>query len=472
MATYFVDGERDTNGTGASDDEMNAFPTATSGSTYLLGAGRRLNGGASPAVNIPAGVTDVIVGAYDPVTKTRITSGSTKALLTVDSAQFTVRLNTNAHRCELDMLDVTNPSGVSQAQGIHIGNTTSLVVNDATIRKCRVHDIVGTSTSNGINFRGSRLTVEDSEIFGVPNDGIFGYGEDVRIIRNLVYDVDRLDVSGDCIQLAGDATLGCSRPYIEDNYLRNPHGNKQNIIVQDTTGGSSGGRIAGNDCEIVDGGSNQCVYVEIDGIRVVGNRLRGGHYGVFVSGSDIVLTGNLLIDLYTGIVLQTSGCTGTRLYTNTAVRCAGYGLYLADDTTASALDNILLACGVGLAKHGSAAENYNGYYQNTTDQANTGGSAAWGANNVMEDLLLDSSYRPIPESSPGAGDGSPCIGAGIYIPGARDYAGRKLRNPPDIGARQYYAPHGVVSPPRVGVAVPRSGVSMKRNAVLNRSSRG
>lgn len=62
------------------------------------------------------------------------------------------------------------------------------------------------------------------------------------------------------------------------------------------------------------------------------------------------------------------------------------------------------------------------------------------SNIVTSDPILDADYR--------IGTDSPCYQAGIYTPDARDYAGRKLKRVPDIGARQYYEPRAAVSPAR------------------------
>lgn len=53
------------------------------------------------------------------------------------------------------------------------------------------------------------------------------------------------------------------------------------------------------------------------------------------------------------------------------------------------------------------------------------------SNTVTDDPLLDASYRPRA--------GSPCIGAGVYIPGARHMGGKRLASTPDIGAYAYQA---------------------------------
>jgi hypothetical protein len=426
MATFYIDGEASVNGSGTYASPYNATPTITSNNTYLYAASRTLNGGAGTAISVSAGASGVTIGAYEFATGTRLHGGSSKARITTTSGQFTVRVNTNAHNCTIEMLDVDNPSGVSQAHGIYIGNSSALVANGCTVRRCKVRDISGTGTSNGIAFRGSDFTAYENEIYNIPVDGIFGYGPRAKIYRNTIYDVDQLDTTGDCIQVAGDATLDCSDVYIARNVLTNPNGNKQCLIVQDTTGGSSGGCISENTCVIASGASNQAIYTETVGIRVERNRITGGYHGIFSAGADAEILGNLVLDSgYSGIT-QKTGVTGAYIDGNTVAGAPTYGIYCGDDTTANARNNVLYECGTGLAKHGTATEDYNAYWLCTTDQANVAGTPAWGANNITTDPLLTSTYRPRA--------GSPLLGAGTHLGYTRDIERKQRPNPPSIGA--------------------------------------
>lgn len=426
MATFYIDGESATNGAGTYADPYNVTPTISSNNTYLYAAGRTLNGGASTAISVTAGATGVTIGAYDPATGNRLHGGATKAYIT-GTAQFTVRVNTNAHTCTIEMLDVTNTGGAASAHGIYIGNSSSLVANSCTVRRCVVHDINGTSTTNGIAFRGSDFSAYENTIYGIPVDGIFGYGPRARIYRNTIYDVDQQDSTGDCIQIAGDATLGCSDCYIAENNLTNPNGNKQNIIVQDTTGGSTGGVIKGNTCVIEAGAANQAIYAETVGMKIEGNRITGGYYGIYCAGNDSVVRSNFIESVgYSGIT-QKTGTTGMDALNNTIVGAPTYGIYCGDDTTAVAKNNMLYNCGTGLAKHGSATEDYNAFWLCVTNKANVAGTPAYGLNTITADPLLSATYRPM--------QGSPLLSAGTFISyTSRDINGTQRPKPPSIGA--------------------------------------
>jgi len=62
----------------------------------------------------------------------------------------------------------------------------------------------------------------------------------------------------------------------------------------------------------------------------------------------------------------------------------------------------------------------------------TGGQDRVHSNTITADPRLSSSFRPLP--------GSPCIGAGQFIPGVRHMNGQPLRVPADIGAYAYEPP--------------------------------
>jgi hypothetical protein len=426
MATFYIDGEAGTNGAGTYADPYNATPTISSNNTYLYAAGRTLSGGAGTAISVSAGASNVVIGAYDRATGAQLHGGSNKARITTTSGQYTVRVNTNAHNCTIEMLDVDNPSGVSAAHGIYIGNSASLVANGCTVRRCVVHDIAGAGASNGIAFRGSDFSAYENVIHSVPADGIFGHGLRARIYNNTIYDVDRLASAGDCIQVQGDATLACSGAYIADNELANPKGNKQCIITQDTTGGSSGVRILRNNCTIAIGASNQAIYEETVGAVIEANRITGGYHGIFLAGADSVVRSNLVQGVGFNGINQSSSTTGMDALGNTVHGAPSHGIYCGTDTTAAAKNNLLISCVTGLAKHGDATEDYNAFWLCTTNKGNVAGTPAYGSNTITGDPQLTATHRPRA--------GSPLIGAGTHLGYTRDIERKQRPNPPSIGA--------------------------------------
>lgn len=82
------------------------------------------------------------------------------------------------------------------------------------------------------------------------------------------------------------------------------------------------------------------------------------------------------------------------------------------------------------AAAGSAIANNLIYGFDATIESYLGGAASPTPTGTLTDNpLLDDNYRPMA--------GSPCIGAGIYIKGARHMGGLRLRSPADIGAYRY-----------------------------------
>jgi hypothetical protein len=413
VATFYIFGERPVNGTGTFADPYNAPPTMTSGNEYLFAAGIEYRNVSATAVNVPAGISNVTVGCYDPNTGERLRSGSYKAKIRCNS-QYSVRLNTNSHGATLEMLDITNDSNVANARGILIGNSTSLLVNDVTISQCDIHDVVGTGTSNGVQFYGNNLRVLNTNIWNIPDDGVFGYGNNLTVSNCRIWDINQSqNAVGDCIQLAGDATLGCSNPRIVNNYLENPKGSKQCLIVQDTSGASSGGLIAGNYmvCKQA-GASNQPLYVEINGTLITRNKIFGGYYNAFVAGNSVVFNVNLCVGATNNGLHQSTLATGITARNNTVAKAGNTGINLGSDATAVAQNNLIVGCGVAVTRNVACTASHNWVWQNTSD-GNPGPSSP------TNDPRVNGDFMPIP--------GSPLLTSGADLGYRRDIRGNKAR---------------------------------------------
>lgn len=171
-----------------------------------------------------------------------------------------------------------------------------------------------------------------------------------------------------------------------------------------------------------------------------GNRVRNlvstglnnsGTAYAFWDCNSATFMGNVAIDCYRGASYGRSVEYGNKLINNTFVRCdvgvtkIGTSALTGNLTTRN---NLFVDCpeAFNIGTNPSIDENYSMIAGATT--AYTGISQ--GANSsVVSDAFLDNSYRPR--------SGSPVIGAGIYIPGARHMGGLRLNNPADIGAYKY-----------------------------------
>lgn len=431
MAIVIVDPTASTNGTGSNGSPKNTpvGVTIASGDAMYFRADTEYAGN----VTIPVNATDVVLGVCDG-DGNPIRDGSAYARVNANGQQFGVRVREGAHRYEIFGFDTRNANGATQNWAFYLGNAQTQVADGGRLHHCIARDTQSDSTadSGGVKWFGSDVTIEDVLAYNLPTDAFFGQGNRCTVQRTRSWNIDNDGRGfGDNIQITGNATLGCAGTRIIDNYC--DHSNtesKQCINIQDTTGGSVGALVFGNDCRMVEYSAvlTNGIYVEIPNAAIIANLIRGAYYGVYARLANAVVSGNVIVDAAYG-AYQASATTGGKFYNNTIVRADIAGIYAATDTTFTALNNILLSCLVGLAKHGSATENFNAYYDNGTDQSNLGGAAAWGANNVMADPLLDANYR--------LSAASPCKGAGIYIPGARHMGGVPLRSPADIGAYAY-----------------------------------
>jgi len=155
-----------------------------------------------------------------------------------------------------------------------------------------------------------------------------------------------------------------------------------------------------------------------------------------------VATGNVVDGALTGLFIGDPGSGQSCLIANnTFVNLTDYGIYAgatADLANATVQNNIFTGDGISV-RDGTAVswtgENYNCFHGFSGTSNHT-----LGAQSFTTDPLLDTSYRPMPESSPGAGDGSPCIGAATYLKSARHMGGKRMSPvSPTIGAHGYYA---------------------------------
>jgi len=421
--------------------------TFAAGDTYLQFVGTTFSG--RILVNVTgAAAARVTIGVCDEAGN-RIPDGSRKALLNGAGTAQTIRTSGGVNYVTIDGYEVYGTDGTGSARGIgiYLGNGDSALSSDwssnCIIRNCLVRDISNAvkpgQDNNGIQAFGNDNVVENNVVQDIPVDGIWMQGSRLIVRNNTVRRISNTGAnSGDCVQINGTANLRSNGCQIIDNYLDHSNYNTKQVIIYGSPGFADGGLIMGNVCLMADDDGvieTTCIFVESAGCRVIGNDCRGGYRGYYGAANNIRLTGNVF--RLHKIGAAEGNVTGLLAHVNTIADCELYGL-LADDgnTTLDARGNVLLRNGVGLAKHGSGTENYNCYFGNGTDQENLAGGASWGANNVTSDPLLDSSYRPR--------EGSPLIGAGTYIAGARHMGGKRMSViNPTIGAYNYEAPRSV-----------------------------
>lgn len=160
--------------------------------------------------------------------------------------------------------------------------------------------------------------------------------------------------------------------------------------------------------------------------------------GSRTSAGDITLSGT------TGLVTVTSSVSAFATHsTGYAISAgSGYGHVVSKTSDTVVTIQVLSAFSGTSFANGNWAitfgedqgtwSNYNDFSSNAENvSAGTGQTVVIGANSITSDPLLDASYRPRA--------GSPVIGAGIYIPGAKHMGGMPMNaSSPDIGAYRYH----------------------------------
>lgn len=131
----------------------------------------------------------------------------------------------------------------------------------------------------------------------------------------------------------------------------------------------------------------------------------------------------------------------TKAYCNTVYGNGLQGWRSVSGATGSTLRNNVFAMNQGYGISSSAPaytidEDYNCVFGNVAGAKENVSTS--GANGILLDPLLDASYRPTALS--------PCRGAGLYIPGAAHYGGKRMSVvSPDIGAHRYFEARDVAT---------------------------
>jgi hypothetical protein len=413
MATIYIDPDYGPGGDGSESTPFDSWADVTfaAGNTYLQRNGTEWSGEIQCFVAATA-AAPIVIGTYGDGPKAKINGSDAGKCITINTlgAYITIR------GFELYSAD----TGVNKT----LGAGTNVVVEDCVIHDCNI----------GVSIGGHNCAVRDCVIYTVNMDGVFvSGGENIRVTGNTIYDVSTTTAVGDGIQVADTASYNCSGITIEDNEITMTRPYKQAIIVQTALGSSVGGSIARNVTRHVSGsvsGDTKNIYVGVPNVRVVGNVVTGGNGGIWCESANAVVSGNIVIaddGMEYGILVDEST---SYIVNNTLIGAMGVGIATGGTTTRFVHNNILRGPVIGLSKGASGTtDSYNAYFDvGTTNASGTG--------DVTEDPLLDASYRPRSDS--------PCVGAGIHIPGACHFGGKRMSVvSPTIGAHGYYEARSV-----------------------------
>lgn len=337
----------------------------------------------------------------------------------------------------------------STTKGLLLFNTAT----DATDRgailvdNVYVHDVTGGSSPNGIDSRGLGVTIQNSTISDIGEDGIYHKGPNFSAISNTIRRISTAGSLGDCIQHDGAYLNFTWRDNICDH---TNVASKQCFIASNPTDAGYG-LISGNICLRPDNegvSDTYGYYVETaSGTSILQrNYYNGGRTAYQVLGA-----GAFRIESNIGVVLDSDVTTASRCisigssagavsaYGNAC--SGGYEGILNDTTTAATYkNNVVLNTGDDcIDKESGDTESNNALYGcGGTAVSNDDISATPAVTDLISNPLLVGGTSPTSSVGFRLKYGSPLIRAGSCVLSVgcapRDYLGRRHRVPPNIGA--------------------------------------
>ena len=335
---------------------------------------------------------------------------------------------------------------------------------------------------NGLSTREGALYVDDVLIDSAWNGVVVGAGG--GYVRNSR--ISGVRNNGVNVGWAGGGYAAPSNVEVVYNHIDATGGQSDPISYHDGTGTANGGLIGWNTC--IGGGDNGIgIETPFNGVMVIGNRVENAYdMGIVTAGTNCVTIGNFITGAggsglspsdeaegggsrFCGNIVYNCGRArdSNGLHARTTASWVAYNnTFIAGPesamprmisfpnagVTGTLRNNIVVARGTqryvevfdaNAALFLLTNNLYFGSSSATPFAVSNGSARTWAqwtaltalggglqdVNSLTSDPLLDASFRPR--------EGSPCIGAGVYIPGVRHMGGKKLKSVPDIGAYRY-----------------------------------
>lgn len=295
-------------GAGSLADPYNAPPTISAANTYLFLEGTTYTG----VVNFTTGSSGAVVGTYEAGTGARVFEYSRLATINANGAQNAVyRSVATANNITVSGLRIIGARHTSQARGAYFGTGGG---SGFIVEYCVFEDIEPTTAATGscgvqsfandahIRFNIFRLKNCDAILFG---DNSSVGGENTRIYGNQIHVLPTTDIDGpDGIQ--GASAHGYKSLYVVSNWIDVSRKNiKQGVILQDTSGGTTGtvaglvgwNVVLGADTLLTKLGTNNQKGMElgVPNIKVHANAVVNAEYGINGSGASCDYRGNLIV---------------------------------------------------------------------------------------------------------------------------------------------------------------------------------
>ena len=419
--------------------------------------------------------------------------GTHEGMWTIDGDSLTsagiVTINT-ANGTVFEDMDLVAPNATT-ALGFGTSGNTNI---GATLRRSRVREC----GAQGLSAYGRQITIEDCVFQDIADDAIgigasatnsyrAGYKDTIRRVAFIRFGTNQVSAIGDAVQTYDSSDRFESSLEMEDIYCYKETPVKQSFVIADALGGFSLRRFLIEGPETAQG---QILFSGLRGNAIVEQGLFVGACAsnpafrvipnsagsAMATGSVLTIQSVLLVaSRHAGFWNFASGLAASsvdgrvRVYNCYVVGNAAQGLsysaavscHPASIVTYGANAELLVrncivgAIGDPAIRLPSGGENDARWkFQNNlfvasptfVAGANTYSTLAafeaahnQATNNVAaDDPLLDSSYRPTVNS--------PCVGAGVYVPGAKHFGGKAMNGgAPDIGAHRYYEPRSVAT---------------------------
>lgn len=360
MATYYIDPEAPTNGTGTFGSPYNAWQGAgipwASNNLYLQKAGSTHNGEVIPTASGASETTRIVIASYDPVTGSR-TSQKARMINTAGSRPMVM-----AARTYITVEDIEFVGGTTGANRRCLAASGANFLN---LRRLWCHDVTsdGSTDCNAIFIEGADMVVENCLVHDIADDGIWVEGLRPRIVGNKVFRVALSGrTAGDCIQVFGGTVAQNNGAfYIAFNDLdHSTNAVKQAIIVSGSTLGTGGiiehNTILGPDSTL---SGYTAIICDQPNATIRRNKISNGFTGIGIQ-APMVVQFNTVTGCTTGIELTTTASAGSDVRQNTISGSLGYAIYNAVTSTGSLVrNNLYFSCAKGSAVTSSVTRSTN-----------------------------------------------------------------------------------------------------------------
>lgn len=323
------------------------------------------------------------------------------------------------------------------------------VTGDATADANQIWDGIeiydngdGSAADNCFDSRGRYVTLSNSYISGCDEDAVYHQGKYFRSVGLTVRDFSRVNSNGDGLQLAGEFD-GYHVSRFDCEHGRDT---KQCFIASVAADTGANGVLEDFSARCMPGATvTNCVFVTGAGAKIRRGYISGGNYGLAIEGSatstnmqiESIIQRGATID---GIGVFTTAGSGNAIRNVVAHGNGRHGIFLATTAAGTVTNSVATAnvsCGINRADAGQT-ESYNDAHDNGDNfcSGSVGTTAGTGSFSLDPQFVgganptSPTGFRLKYESTLRTG-GTCYLSTGCAAP---DFAGRRHRNPPAIGA--------------------------------------